>query len=41
MARDYVKKRTESGEEKDDMLGSFLKHGMTSHQAEAEILTQL
>ncbi|TVY83960.1 Cytochrome P450 monooxygenase [Lachnellula suecica] len=41
MAQDYVRERTDSGEDKDDMLGSFLRQGMTPLQAEAEILTQL
>ncbi|RAK75030.1 cytochrome P450 [Aspergillus fijiensis CBS 313.89] len=41
MAESTVKKRIESGKNEQDMLGSFLNHGMSVAQAEAEILTQL
>ena len=41
MAKSTVEERIRSGKQDDDMLGSFLSHGMSPHQAEAEILTQL
>ena len=41
MAEETVKKRLDSGKQENDMLGSFLSHGMSPKQAEAEILTQL
>ena len=41
MAEATVKERLESGKQDNDMLGSFLSHGMSPKQAEAEILTQL
>ena len=41
LAKSTVEERIQSGKQDDDMLGSFLNHGMSPHQAEAEILTQL
>ncbi len=41
MAEETVKERLDSGKQENDMLGSFLSHGMSPKQAEAEILTQL
>ena len=41
LAKSTVDERIRSGKQEDDMLGSFLSHGMSPHQAEAEILTQL
>lgn len=41
MAEETVKERLDSGKQDNDMLGSFLSHGMSPKQAEAEILTQL
>ena len=41
MAEETVKERLDSGKQYNDMLGSFLSHGMSPKQAEAEILTQL
>ena len=41
MAEQTVKERLDSGKQDNDMLGSFLSHGMSPLQAEAEILTQL
>ena len=41
MAEETLKERLDSGKQENDMLGSFLSHGMSPKQAEAEILTQL
>lgn len=41
MAEETVKERLDSSKQDNDMLGSFLSHGMSPKQAEAEILTQL